>query len=149
MGRDATPADFYDELADDYHLIFADWDAAIGRQADVIGALLRDNGLTRGRVLDDHLPRPVSRRALRRLAARGVRDHLVADAGTNGLLPARRHRTDGRLSLPTPLPALDGRYAGAPQLGSSSATRNEDPHPQAATTFGLFTSKPAPMSDSL
>src|SRR5262249_34894352 len=27
---------------------------------------------------------------------------------------------------------------------SSSATRNDDPHPQAATTFGLSTLKPAP-----
>lgn len=29
MTPDPTPAEFYDELAADYHLIFADWDAAI------------------------------------------------------------------------------------------------------------------------
>ncbi len=27
MAADTNPATFYDELADDYHLIFADWDA--------------------------------------------------------------------------------------------------------------------------
>ena len=37
------------------------------------------------------------------------------------------------------------RYTTLPQLGSSSATRNDDPQPQAATTFGLFTSKPEPI----
>ena len=52
MTFDANPASFYDELADDYHLIFADWDASIARQAGVIAALLRDHGMTSGVVLD-------------------------------------------------------------------------------------------------
>lgn len=53
MAPGETPADFYDELADDYHLIFADWDASIDRQARVITGLLRDNhGLASGVVLD-------------------------------------------------------------------------------------------------
>ena len=53
MPPDETPADFYDELAADYHLIFADWNASITRQAGVITGLLRDNhGLTSGAVLD-------------------------------------------------------------------------------------------------
>ncbi len=52
MTFDANPASFYDELADDYHLIFADWDASIARQAGVIAALLRDHGMTSGAVLD-------------------------------------------------------------------------------------------------
>ena len=53
MAPDETPADFYDELADDYHLIFADWDASIDRQARVITGLLRTNhGLASGAVLD-------------------------------------------------------------------------------------------------
>jgi glycine/sarcosine N-methyltransferase len=33
---------FYDSLADAYHLIFDDWDAAIARQAGVLDALIRD-----------------------------------------------------------------------------------------------------------
>jgi SAM-dependent methyltransferase len=52
MDPDSTPAKFYDELADDYHLIFADWDASIDRQARVITKLLRDTGLATGLVLD-------------------------------------------------------------------------------------------------
>ncbi|MFG3230078.1 class I SAM-dependent methyltransferase [Kitasatospora sp. NPDC048194] len=33
--------DFYDELAADYHLIFADWDASIAHQAQVLSGLVR------------------------------------------------------------------------------------------------------------
>jgi hypothetical protein len=33
---------FYDSLADAYHLIFADWDAAIVLQAGVLDALIRN-----------------------------------------------------------------------------------------------------------
>jgi hypothetical protein len=36
------PERFYDELADDYHLIFDDWDRSIGRQAAVLAGLLGD-----------------------------------------------------------------------------------------------------------
>jgi glycine/sarcosine N-methyltransferase len=52
MAADTNPATFYDELADDCHLIFADWDESIDRQARVITGLLRGCGLTAGRVLD-------------------------------------------------------------------------------------------------
>lgn len=53
MAPDKTPAHFYDELAPDYHLIFADWDASIDRQARVISRLLREHhGLTSGALLD-------------------------------------------------------------------------------------------------
>ena len=53
MACDRSVAAFYDQLADDYHLIFADWDAAIGRQAAIITGLLRDiHGITSGAVLD-------------------------------------------------------------------------------------------------
>ncbi len=43
------PRDFYDALANDYHLIFDDWDASILRQSAVIHRLL---GSQRQRVLD-------------------------------------------------------------------------------------------------
>ena len=43
------PEAFYDALADDYHLIFADWEQSIARQADVLSRLL---GAGRRRVLD-------------------------------------------------------------------------------------------------
>ncbi|MFE5893897.1 class I SAM-dependent methyltransferase [Streptomyces sp. NPDC056462] len=42
-------AHFYDELADDYHLIYADWDASIRRQGDALDALI---GQERAAVLD-------------------------------------------------------------------------------------------------
>ncbi|MFD7863614.1 class I SAM-dependent methyltransferase [Streptomyces sp. NPDC059783] len=45
-----TPvAHFYDELADDYHLIYSDWDASIRRQGDALDALI---GQDRAAVLD-------------------------------------------------------------------------------------------------
>jgi SAM-dependent methyltransferase len=52
MTSDRTPAEFYDDLADEYHLIFADWDASIAGQGRVITGLLHDLGLTSGAVLD-------------------------------------------------------------------------------------------------
>jgi SAM-dependent methyltransferase len=53
MACDETPAGFYDDLAGSYHLIFADWDEAIDRQARVITRLLQaDHGLASGAVLD-------------------------------------------------------------------------------------------------
>lgn len=42
-------AHFYDELADDYHLIYADWDAGVRRQGDALDALM---GLDGAAVLD-------------------------------------------------------------------------------------------------
>jgi SAM-dependent methyltransferase len=38
-------ADFYDDLAPFYHLIYADWDSAIERQSEVLAGLLRDAGV--------------------------------------------------------------------------------------------------------
>lgn len=52
MALDPTPAAFYDDLAGDYHRIFADWDETIERQARVTTGLLRDAGVTSGAVLD-------------------------------------------------------------------------------------------------
>ncbi|MGW7256465.1 class I SAM-dependent methyltransferase [Streptomyces sp. NPDC054834] len=42
-------ADFYDELADDYHLLYADWDTGIRRQGEALDALI---GQDRAVVLD-------------------------------------------------------------------------------------------------
>jgi hypothetical protein len=41
------------------------------------------------------------------------------------------------------------RQTEAPQLGSSSATRKEEPQPHEATTFGFETSNPEPMKLSV
>ena len=46
-------ASFYDNLADDYHLIFEDWDKSIERQAAILGPLLEQyTGQVAPRVLD-------------------------------------------------------------------------------------------------
>ncbi len=37
-----TVADFYDQLAGDYHLIFADWRAAVDRQGEQLDRLIRE-----------------------------------------------------------------------------------------------------------
>lgn len=39
---------FYDRLAPDYHLLFADWEGSIGRQGAALGDLLRSQGLQPG-----------------------------------------------------------------------------------------------------
>ncbi|WTO33162.1 class I SAM-dependent methyltransferase [Streptomyces achromogenes] len=46
---ETSVARFYDELADDYHLIYPDWDASIRRQGDALDALI---GRDRAAVLD-------------------------------------------------------------------------------------------------
>lgn len=46
---ETSVAHFYDELADDYHLIYSDWDASIRRQGDALDALI---GQDRAAVLD-------------------------------------------------------------------------------------------------
>ncbi|PZT71765.1 MULTISPECIES: class I SAM-dependent methyltransferase [unclassified Streptomyces] len=42
---ETSVAHFYDELADDYHLIYSDWDASIRRQGDALDALIGQGGV--------------------------------------------------------------------------------------------------------
>ena len=53
---DPPPEEFYDELAGDYHLIFADWDAAIAWEAGIIAGLLRE--LTGAAISEEAIMRP-------------------------------------------------------------------------------------------
>ncbi|MFD6277045.1 class I SAM-dependent methyltransferase [Streptomyces sp. NPDC060209] len=46
---ETSVAHFYDDLADDYHLIYADWDVSLRRQGDALGALISQE---RAAVLD-------------------------------------------------------------------------------------------------
>ena len=41
MPADAAPRDFYDDLADDYHLIYPDWDASVERQGAALDGVIR------------------------------------------------------------------------------------------------------------
>ena len=47
-----TPADFYDALASEYHLLFEDWWSAAQWHGQVIADILATRGTTAGRVLD-------------------------------------------------------------------------------------------------
>ncbi|MGW1405352.1 class I SAM-dependent methyltransferase [Streptomyces sp. NPDC002403] len=47
--HETSVARFYDELADDYHLIYSDWDMSIRRQGDALNALIDQD---RAAVLD-------------------------------------------------------------------------------------------------
>ena len=47
------PRQFYDDLAEDYHLLFSDWRASVGRQADVLDRLIATElGPPHRRILD-------------------------------------------------------------------------------------------------
>ncbi|MFI6204814.1 class I SAM-dependent methyltransferase [Streptomyces sp. NPDC051041] len=89
-------AHFYDDLADDYHLIYADWEASIRRQGDALDALIgRDRaavldcscgigtqaiGLARHghRVIGTDLSPRAAARAAREAAHRGLTLHTAA-----------------------------------------------------------------------
>jgi len=101
--------DFYDALAADYHLIFADWDASITRQAEALDGLVRTRlgagpqrvldcscgigtqaiGLARTghRVTGSDLSPVAAARAAREAAARGLR--LATAAADMRALPFR------------------------------------------------------------
>lgn len=48
----ATPEQFYDALASEYHLLFGDWWSAAQWHGRVIGGILAQCGITEGRLLD-------------------------------------------------------------------------------------------------
>lgn len=48
----SEPRDFYDQLADDYHLMFRDWWESARRQGEVLGSLLARHGVAPPAVLD-------------------------------------------------------------------------------------------------
>jgi glycine/sarcosine N-methyltransferase len=48
----ATPAEFYDALASDYHLLFGDWWSAAEWNGGVIADVLASREITQGRLLD-------------------------------------------------------------------------------------------------
>ena len=131
---------FYDELADDYHLMFQDWDVSMEYQASVLSAVI-EAGTKRsaGRVLDcscgigtqaiglarmDHAsmigtdlsPRAAAR-AKREAAARGV--SLPTAAADMGALPFAEGVFDAVLSADNSVPHLltpDALTAGLSEM---------------------------------
>ncbi|MGC5564754.1 class I SAM-dependent methyltransferase [Streptomyces sp. FR-108] len=102
-------ARFYDELADDYHLIYSDWDASMRRQGDSLDALIDQDDAT---VLDCSCG--IGTQAIG-LALRG---HRVTGTDLSPRAAARAAREAARrnLSLGTAaadmrrLPFPDGRF---------------------------------------
>ena len=83
-------------------------------------------------------------------------DHVFEASGISVLVdPASMQYVDGSTVDYTESLMGSGFQVNNPNVvaacgcGSSSAMRNEEPQPHEATTFGLFTWKPEPMSDSV
>ena len=88
---------FYDDLAESYHLIFEDWNRSIERQGDALTKVLAERWELRGgRLLD--LAAGIGNQALG-LAARGY-DVIAADLSPRAVGRARREASRRGLSLP-------------------------------------------------
>src|SRR4051812_48835926 len=107
--RETSVSHFYDELADDYHLIWPDWEATIRRQGSALHALI---GKERAAVLDCSCG--IGTQAIG-LALRG---HRVTgtDLSPRAATRAAREAVHRNLSLRTAvadmrrLPFPDGRF---------------------------------------
>ncbi|MFM9373720.1 class I SAM-dependent methyltransferase [Streptomyces sp. Da 82-17] len=103
---DTPVARFYDELADDYHLIYADWDASIRRQGEALDALVREargTGAEPATVLDCACG--IGTQALG-LAGRG---HRVTGTDLSPRAAARASREAARRTVPLRTAAADMR----------------------------------------
>lgn len=97
---ETSVAHFYDELADDYHLIYPDWDASLRRQGDALDALI---GQDRASVLDCSCG--IGTQAIG-LALRG---HRVTGTDLSPRAAARAAREAARRSLTLRTAAADMR----------------------------------------
>jgi SAM-dependent methyltransferase len=103
MERVLDPREFYDGLADRYHLIFENWDLSIAHQADALASVLQRWPTPRRRILDAAIG--IGTQALG-LATRGF--HVVgSDIAVRALLRARRESHMRR--VPLDLAAADFR----------------------------------------
>nr|BFD87251.1 hypothetical protein StreXyl84_66520 [Streptomyces sp. Xyl84] len=97
---ETSVAHFYDELADDYHLIYPDWDASLRRQGNALDALI---GQDRATVLDCSCG--IGTQAIG-LALRG---HHVTGTDLSPRAAARAAREAARRSLSLRTAAADMR----------------------------------------
>ncbi|MEU0698741.1 class I SAM-dependent methyltransferase [Streptomyces niveus] len=97
---ETSVAHFYDELADDYHLIYSDWDASIRRQGDALDAVINRG---RAEVLDCSCG--IGTQAIG-LALRG---HRVTGTDISPRAAARAAREAARRSLSLRTAAADMR----------------------------------------
>lgn len=102
---ETSVAHFYDELADDYHLIYSDWEASIRRQGDALDALI---GKDRVEVLDCSCG--IGTQAIG-LALRG---HRVTGTDLSFRAAARAGREAARRNLNLHTAAADMRHLPFP-----------------------------------
>jgi len=103
----SDPHEFYDQLADDYHLMFRDWWSSASRQGEVIGALLARHGVEPpGTVLDCTCG--IGTQALP-LAARG---YQVVGSDYSAAAIARARAQAGERDIPIRLVTADVRRLG-------------------------------------
>jgi glycine/sarcosine N-methyltransferase len=107
---------FYDALADDYHRIFEDWDAAVVRQGDVLARLLGRLGAHAGAAILD-CTCGIGTQALG-LAARGYRVH---GTDLSGGAIARARREAARLGIAASFAVADVRELETAVPGSYDA----------------------------
>ncbi|MEU0634334.1 class I SAM-dependent methyltransferase [Streptomyces sp. NPDC005989] len=114
-------ARFYDELADDYHLIYPDWDVSVRRQGDALDALI---GQDRAAVLDCSCG--IGTQAIG-LALRG---HRVTGTDLSPRAVARAAREAARRSLNLYTAAADMRRLPFPddQFDTVVCADNSLPH---------------------
>ncbi|WP_369275596.1 class I SAM-dependent methyltransferase [Streptomyces sp. R11] len=118
---ETSVAHFYDELADDYHLIYADWDASIRRQGNALDALI---GQDRAAVLDCSCG--IGTQAIG-LALRG---HRVTGSDLSPRAAARAAREGARLGLGLHTAVADMRRLPFPngQFDTVVCADNSLPH---------------------
>ncbi|MEU8968786.1 class I SAM-dependent methyltransferase [Streptomyces monashensis] len=105
MPDTASTSRFYDELADDYHLIYADWEVSLRRQGAALDALI---GRERAAVLDCACG--IGTQALG-LALRG---HRVVGTDVSARAVARAGREAGRLGAELATAVADMRQLPFP-----------------------------------
>lgn len=118
---ETSVARFYDELADDYHLIYADWEASVRRQGDALDALI---GQDSAEVLDCSCG--IGTQAIG-LALRG---HRVTGTDLSPRAAARAAREAARRNLTLPTAVADMRHLPFPhgQFDTVVCADNSLPH---------------------
>jgi SAM-dependent methyltransferase len=123
---------FYDELADDYHLIYADWDASIARQGVALDRLI---GGGRRRILDCACG--IGTQAI----ALGKRGHSVIGTDLSRVALARAAVESASRDVPLPLATADLRALPFPDRSFEVVVCADNALPHLLT--------PADMSDGL
>jgi SAM-dependent methyltransferase len=125
MLGESQVASFYDELAADYHLIYADWDASMARQGEALDAVIRaELGSERASILDCSCG--IGTQAI----ALGRRGHRVTGTDISPAAVARAVREAERRDVPLVAAVADMRHLPFPdeQFDVVISADNSLPH---------------------